>query len=96
MFMHPRQYNISSLRRKSIHASNTHTHTHQKPTDTSKQPIRTRYLGHVAGCQPIRDQNFLIRSVPDTHFIVSHKDDTCWCAAGGFPSERTSSRTPHI
>ena len=26
--------------------------------DTSKQPIRTRYLGHVTGYQPIRDQYF--------------------------------------
>eukprot|EP00116_Pleurobrachia_bachei_P016842 sb/3477104/ len=30
----------------------------QEPTDTSKQPIRTRYLGHVIGYQPIRDQYF--------------------------------------
>eukprot|EP00116_Pleurobrachia_bachei_P002165 sb/3462427/ len=30
--------------------------------DQSKQPIRTRYLGHVTGYQPIRDQYFLIRS----------------------------------
>eukprot|EP00116_Pleurobrachia_bachei_P001816 sb/3462078/ len=37
----------------------------QKPTETSKQPIRTRYLGHLTGYQPIRDQYFLIRSVPD-------------------------------
>eukprot|EP00116_Pleurobrachia_bachei_P008641 sb/3468903/ len=29
------------------------------------QPIRTRYLGHVTGYKPIRDQYFLIRSVPD-------------------------------
>eukprot|EP00116_Pleurobrachia_bachei_P007942 sb/3468204/ len=27
--------------------------------DTSKQPIRTRYLGHVTGYQPIRDQYLL-------------------------------------
>eukprot|EP00116_Pleurobrachia_bachei_P001048 sb/3461310/ len=33
-------------------------------TDTSKQPIRTRYLGHVTGYPPIRDQYFLIRYVP--------------------------------
>eukprot|EP00116_Pleurobrachia_bachei_P006372 sb/3466634/ len=33
-------------------------------TEMSKQPIRTRYLGHVTGYQPIRDQYFLIRSVP--------------------------------
>ena len=26
------------------------------------QPIRTCYLGHVTGYQPIRDQYFLIRS----------------------------------
>eukprot|EP00116_Pleurobrachia_bachei_P019047 sb/3479309/ len=25
---------------------------------TSKQPIRTRYLGHVTGYQPVRDQYF--------------------------------------
>eukprot|EP00116_Pleurobrachia_bachei_P005884 sb/3466146/ len=34
------------------------------------RPIRTLYLGHVTGYQPIRDQNFLIRSVPDT--VISH------------------------
>eukprot|EP00116_Pleurobrachia_bachei_P010550 sb/3470812/ len=30
----------------------------QKPTESSKQPVRTRYLGHVTGYQPIRDQYF--------------------------------------
>eukprot|EP00116_Pleurobrachia_bachei_P017697 sb/3477959/ len=35
-----------------------------EPTETSKQPIRARYLGHVTGYQPIRDQYFLIRSIP--------------------------------
>ena len=30
----------------------------------SKQPIRSRYLGHVTGYQPIRDQYFMVRSVP--------------------------------
>eukprot|EP00116_Pleurobrachia_bachei_P012806 sb/3473068/ len=38
----------------------------QEPTEPSKQPIRTRCLGHVTGYQPIRDQYFLIRSVPGT------------------------------
>eukprot|EP00116_Pleurobrachia_bachei_P012590 sb/3472852/ len=33
-------------------------------TETSKQPIRTRYLGHETGYQPIRDQYFLSRSGP--------------------------------
>eukprot|EP00116_Pleurobrachia_bachei_P004372 sb/3464634/ len=35
----------------------------KEPTDTSKQPIRARYLGQVTGYQPIRDQYFLIRWV---------------------------------
>eukprot|EP00116_Pleurobrachia_bachei_P013116 sb/3473378/ len=34
-----------------------------EPPEISKQPIRTRYLGHVTGYRPIRDQYFLIRSV---------------------------------
>eukprot|EP00116_Pleurobrachia_bachei_P012258 sb/3472520/ len=42
--------------------------SHQEPIDTSKQPIRTRYLGHVTGYQPIRDQYFLVRSVPASHY----------------------------
>eukprot|EP00116_Pleurobrachia_bachei_P014638 sb/3474900/ len=36
----------------------------QEPTKTSKHPIRTRYLGHVTGYQSIREQYFLILSVP--------------------------------
>eukprot|EP00116_Pleurobrachia_bachei_P007116 sb/3467378/ len=36
----------------------------QQPTETSKQPIRTRYLGHVTGYKPIKDQYFQIGSVP--------------------------------
>eukprot|EP00116_Pleurobrachia_bachei_P007519 sb/3467781/ len=39
-----------------------YTSLDQEPTDTSKQPIRTRYLGHVTGYQPIRDQHCLIWS----------------------------------
>eukprot|EP00116_Pleurobrachia_bachei_P010549 sb/3470811/ len=34
----------------------------QEPTETSKQRIRTRYLGHVTGFPPIRDRYFLIGS----------------------------------
>eukprot|EP00116_Pleurobrachia_bachei_P014824 sb/3475086/ len=33
----------------------------QEPTKTSKQPTRTRYLGHVTCYPPIRDQYFLTR-----------------------------------
>eukprot|EP00116_Pleurobrachia_bachei_P001686 sb/3461948/ len=36
---------------------------YQEPTETSKQPIRTRCLSNVTGYQPIRDQYFLIRPV---------------------------------
>ena len=38
---------------------------YQEPNDTSNPPIRTRYLGHVTGSQPIRGQYFLIRSSAD-------------------------------
>eukprot|EP00116_Pleurobrachia_bachei_P016123 sb/3476385/ len=37
---------------------------------TSKQPIRTRYLGHLTGYQPIRDQYFLIWLVPGTYKML--------------------------
>eukprot|EP00116_Pleurobrachia_bachei_P010357 sb/3470619/ len=47
--------------RLQVSAGNRHLSNKDEPTETSKQPIRTRYLGHVT----IRDQyNFLIRSVP--------------------------------
>eukprot|EP00116_Pleurobrachia_bachei_P011231 sb/3471493/ len=39
---------------------------YQEPTETSIQPIRTRYLGHLTVYQPIRDR---IRSVPSFHHI---------------------------
>eukprot|EP00116_Pleurobrachia_bachei_P014448 sb/3474710/ len=38
------------------------THHNFDPTETSKQSIRTRYLGHMTGYQPIRGQYFLISS----------------------------------
>eukprot|EP00116_Pleurobrachia_bachei_P012112 sb/3472374/ len=37
----------------------------EEPTETSKQPIKTCYLGHMTSYQPIGNQYFLIRSVPD-------------------------------
>eukprot|EP00116_Pleurobrachia_bachei_P004519 sb/3464781/ len=40
----------------------------QEPTETSKQPIRTRYLDPVTGYQPISDQYFPIWSVPAFQF----------------------------
>ena len=39
---------------------------HQEPTRSSKQPIRTRYLGHVTGFQPIREQYFTSFWLPTT------------------------------
>eukprot|EP00116_Pleurobrachia_bachei_P012572 sb/3472834/ len=39
-------------------------------TISRNRPIRTRYLGHVNGYQPIRDQYSLIRSVPDYLFLA--------------------------
>ena len=35
-------------------AGNPRSTNYQEPTDTSKQPIITHYLGHVTGYQPIR------------------------------------------
>ena len=50
-----------------IHSSLLHVNISfcikQQPTEPSKQPIRTRYLDHMPGYQPIRDHFFLIRSV---------------------------------
>eukprot|EP00116_Pleurobrachia_bachei_P005512 sb/3465774/ len=40
----------------------------QEPTESSKQSIRTRYLGHMTGYQPIREHYFLIRSVPAFYY----------------------------
>ena len=41
-----------------------------RPKLASKQPIRTHYLGHVTGNQPIRDEHFLIRSVLVTYKVL--------------------------
>eukprot|EP00116_Pleurobrachia_bachei_P017646 sb/3477908/ len=40
-----------------------------EPTDTSKRPIRIRYLGHVTGYQPIRVQ-YLILIRPSLTWII--------------------------
>ena len=37
-------------------AKNLGVRVRLETTDTNKQPIRTRYLGHVTGYQPIRDE----------------------------------------
>ena len=42
-------------------------------SSSGKQPIRARYLGHVTGYQPIRDQYFLVvvRSVTLSQVLYS-------------------------
>eukprot|EP00116_Pleurobrachia_bachei_P011477 sb/3471739/ len=45
------------------------------PTEISKPPIKTLYLGHVTGYQPIRDQYFLVTHPSNTHW-THHKDMT--------------------
>ena len=47
-----------------LQGENPFSGARQEPTEPSKQPIRARYLGHVTGYQPIRDQYFLVRSFP--------------------------------
>eukprot|EP00116_Pleurobrachia_bachei_P015669 sb/3475931/ len=64
----------------------------------TKQPIRTRYLGHVTGYQPIWDQHFLIRSVPALLQLITFMVEggrcvttgaVLFCLAPPTPSERT-------
>eukprot|EP00116_Pleurobrachia_bachei_P003645 sb/3463907/ len=59
----PKQEILSGKKKGALYnslAKNT-TGSNQEPTETSKQPIRTRYLGQVTGYQPIKDQYFQIR-----------------------------------
>eukprot|EP00116_Pleurobrachia_bachei_P000749 sb/3461011/ len=84
-----------SERWMSFHSGKFHQHnfTNHVPTKTSKQPIRTRYLGHVTGYYPIRDQYFLIRSVHVTHpsrFHLHHRRNL-----RGIPEVIPSHHHPH-
>eukprot|EP00116_Pleurobrachia_bachei_P015113 sb/3475375/ len=58
----PNIRNYSNVSEENITVS--HFISGQEPTKTSKQPIRNRYLGHETGYQPIRDQYFVLISVP--------------------------------
>eukprot|EP00116_Pleurobrachia_bachei_P002959 sb/3463221/ len=51
------------LDNKAVGSSKVGQEVIKEPTETSKQPIRTRYLGHVTGYQPIRDQYLLTYSL---------------------------------
>eukprot|EP00116_Pleurobrachia_bachei_P012049 sb/3472311/ len=59
----PRQHLSIPLTREEGQLSSTY-HPLYINTGTSKQPTRIRYLGHVTGYQPIREQYFRIRSDP--------------------------------
>eukprot|EP00116_Pleurobrachia_bachei_P007570 sb/3467832/ len=52
---------VGSLKLSSSIPSNSE---YQDPTETSKQSIRTHYLGHVTSYQPVRDQS---RFLPKTY-----------------------------
>ena len=49
-----------------------------------KQPIRTRNLGHVTGYQPIRDQYFLVRSVPGSSCVSRQNYHNIVCMPPSF------------
>eukprot|EP00116_Pleurobrachia_bachei_P003538 sb/3463800/ len=59
----------------SLSCANSRPQRWQKPTETSKHSIRTRYLCHVTGYQPFRDQFFLIRSVPENAVPVTDEKE---------------------
>ena len=67
---HPVYKRVYDKRKNSARKRNTLTVSYnfispiQEPTETSKHPIRTGYLDHVTGYQPIMDQYFMVRSVP--------------------------------
>eukprot|EP00116_Pleurobrachia_bachei_P000807 sb/3461069/ len=60
---------VKIVSQKAVYNNNWCQYIFPEPTDTSKQPIRTRYLGHVTVYQPIRDQYFLIKSVAPAELL---------------------------
>ena len=61
---------------------------YQEPTDTSKRPIRTRYLGHLTGYQPIRDQYFLILLTPPVDTSLPLLRDPVLNGTADIPEDR--------
>eukprot|EP00116_Pleurobrachia_bachei_P017530 sb/3477792/ len=61
--------------------------------ETSKQPIRTRHLGHVTGYQPIRDQYFLVRSVIHNSITVGPRFTGMLGGKGFCPVNRGSGKS---
>ena len=51
-------------------------------TEPGRQPIRARYLGHVAGFRPIRDQYFLILSSSKQHQKENEDEWSDGCSDG--------------
>eukprot|EP00116_Pleurobrachia_bachei_P006593 sb/3466855/ len=65
-------------------------YTYQHCT-TSKQPIRIRYLGHVTGYQPIRDQYFLTLTNTISIFIFLESRETLALKSSLLERERDDS-----
>eukprot|EP00116_Pleurobrachia_bachei_P004501 sb/3464763/ len=53
-----------------VYGSGTYSMKDGDVSAIEQEPIRTCYSGHVTGYQPIRDQHFLIRSVPAIELSV--------------------------
>ena len=59
-----------------------------------QQPIRTRYLRHVTGYQPVRDQYFLVRSVPVLYLTAAvNTSRTIQLTVAAEPSESVCDAT---
>ena len=65
----------------------------QQPTEPSKQPIRIRYLGHVTGYQPIRDQYFPIWSIPGV-YKTNYSPPVAYHIILGVPEDYTRVKHP--
>eukprot|EP00116_Pleurobrachia_bachei_P013937 sb/3474199/ len=66
---------------------------YQEPTETSKQPIRTRYLGHVTGYQPIRVQYFLLSTRQCSYHENQGNSPRQLRGSGGEDTQRNRHRT---
>ena len=62
------------------------------------KPIKNRYFGHVTGYQPISDQYFLIRSVPELlcTFQVKQADSDKYQSADGSSNSRAPPKATTI
>eukprot|EP00116_Pleurobrachia_bachei_P008217 sb/3468479/ len=64
---------------------------------TSKEPIRTRYLGHVTGYQPIKDHYFIIRpALMWRYFGIDNQMDILRYYYTEFDKSHIASLTKHM